>query len=134
MKYFEFIISGSHIRVKGQLILLTVAFFLFFSCTYDDEETLNPLNPCDTVAITYSGLIQPILDAHCYSCHSGNNPRADISLEEYEDVRDLAIDGRLGGVINYEAGYIPMPYRRDQLDSCNLYYINSWIEDGAPNN
>lgn len=133
MKNFVFNIRKSLIREKGQLILFTVALFLIFSCTSDNEETINPDQPCNTVVITYSDVIQPILDANCYECHSGSTPSANISLEDYEDVIDLAIDGRLGGSINHEAGYSPMPYGRGQLDTCELYFINTWIEGVAGN-
>lgn len=134
MKYAVLSFCFSFIRRKRQAIPVLVASIMLFSCTSDSLEDLIPLNPCDTVAITYSGVIQPILEANCYGCHSGNNPRGDVLVDNYEDVRDLAIDGRLGGVVNHEAGYPPMPQMRPQLDTCELYYINTWIELGAPDN
>ena len=131
MKLIYFDISFSLVREKGQLILILVALSLFSSCTKDSIESLNP---CDTVAITYSGVVQPILEVNCYGCHSGSSPRGNVSLDNYDDVKVVALDGRLGGTVNYEPGYSPMPQMRDQLDSCYLYYINTWIEEGAPNN
>ena len=134
MKYLFLKNSFLVIKKKGQIILILVAFIALFSCTYDDEETLFPQHPCDTVAITYSGVVQPILVASCYECHSGLNPQGDVLLDNFEDVRDAAIDGRLGGTINYKPGYPPMPRGRAQLDSCKLYFINTWIEQGTPDN
>ena len=124
-------LSFNALSMKGHIILTVVAFVLSFSCTKDSMESLNP---CDTVAITYSGAIQPVLEASCYGCHSGSSPQGGVSLDSYDAVRVVAMDGRLAGTVNYEPGYPPMPQRQPQLDSCKLYYINTWIEQGAPNN
>ncbi len=136
MKFYNYKISFDPIKKKGHVFSLLVAWSLFFSCTYDDEETLILSNPCDTVPVTYSGVIQPILETYCYSCHSSNNPSGGIILDNYEDVRDIALeeDSRLIGSINHEAGYAAMPQRQSKLDSCKLHYFDVWVEQGGANN
>jgi len=136
MKFYNYKISFDLIKEKRQVFSMLVALNLFFSCAYDDEETLILSNPCDTVPVTYSGVIQPILETYCYSCHSSYNPSGGIILDNYEDVRDIALeeDSRLIGSINHEDGYTAMPQRQSKLDSCKLHYFDVWVEQGGPNN
>jgi hypothetical protein len=134
MEPVRYISKSSSFAKEGHIILSLVAFALLYSCAYDDEETLNPMGSCDTVDITYSGVIQPLLASNCYSCHSGSSPTGGIRLDSYEYVSEVAMDGSLSGTVNWEPGYPPMPRNLDQLDSCKLYYINTWIEEGYPDN
>jgi len=68
------------------LSIVTIVTILFSaaSCYYDSEEALYPSlsSSCDTITVTFSGTITPILANSCLSCHSnatapsaGNNIR-----------------------------------------------------------
>lgn len=126
-KYYKRLVTASVI----------VAFFFvmtLFSVSCSKHENTEPKHPCDTIELTYSGVIQPLLEQNCYGCHGNGNSSGDQTLDTYEDVYAAAMDGRLYGVVNHVDGYPAMPYYRPQLDSCSLYFINRWIEEGAPNN
>jgi len=89
---------------------------------------------CDTVNITFSGTVQPVIEANCKGCHSGANPSGGVFLETYNDIKTNAQNGKLMGTINHEAGYSPMPQNGEQLSHCNQRAIEKWIEDGMPDN
>ncbi|HFC00011.1 MAG TPA: hypothetical protein ENJ53_04320 [Phaeodactylibacter sp.] len=66
------------------LFFLAILFWLQItqtSCTNDHlpEPTPNPL--CDSISITYDGLIKPIIDASCAStgCHVVGFPKGDYT-------------------------------------------------------
>jgi hypothetical protein len=126
--------------MKRLFITLTAvsAFSMFFtSCYYDNEEALYPTlsSSCDTINVTYSGTIVPILSNNCYSCHSnktaatsGNN----IPLENYTDVTSR-IDA-VAGSINHTGSFSSMPKNGGKLKVCSLTQFDIWIRKGMINN
>ncbi len=54
----------------------------------------NPPNPdpvvCDSAIVTYNGTIIPILDANCFSCHSGQTPEGGLDLSNYDQLAFVA--------------------------------------------
>lgn len=89
---------------------------------------------CDTTNVTYSGNIEPIINNSCTGCHSGGAPAGNIALTNYAEVKKQADNGKLGGSVNWEAGYVPMPKDAAQLSDCKLKTIEIWIAEGAQNN
>ena len=126
--------------MKSKKLLITTvivaSFFTIvgFSMSSSKGENTVSTNPCDTVELTYSGVIQPLLEQNCYKCHSNGKSKRGQKLDTYEDVYAIAMDGSLHGVVNHVAGYPAMPYFKPKLDSCSLHFINKWIDEGAPNN
>jgi hypothetical protein len=102
------------------------------SCSKDVNN--GPKHPCDTIEVTYSGVIQPLLEANCYECHGNGQSHKDVTLDSYEGVYAVAISGQLSGAVNHRSGYSAMPYYRPQLDTCSIHFIDEWIDAGAPNN
>jgi mono/diheme cytochrome c family protein len=88
---------------------------------------------CDTLNITYSGTIRPLIENRCEGCHSGGDPSGELSYENYDGVAQVAADGRLLGAINWDPDYTNMPQNGDQLSQCNIDKIRIWIENGYPN-
>ena len=88
---------------------------------------------CDTVNITYSATVRPILDKYCIGCHSGTNPPKGINLTVYGDVRTVALDGRLRGVTARLPGYTPMPFGGNKLPDCEIDQLSAWANKGAQN-
>ncbi len=115
------------------LIFLLVG-ITYMSCENENEEDLFGKEECDTVNVTFSGDFLPILESICYDCHSKATQTAPFLLEGYDNVKFKVDEGRLEGAINHRQGYSPMPKFRDKLPDCNLAKINSWINDGAPEN
>lgn len=94
----------------------------------------NSCGDCDTVGVTFSGTVSPIIQNNCQGCHSGGSPSGDIFLRNYNEVVAQASTGRLYGAISHADGYENMPYNQAQLSECKLDQIRIWIEDGMPNN
>lgn len=88
---------------------------------------------CDTLNVTFSGTIMPIVQTNCTGCHSGASPGGGINLTGYSGVEAIASTGQLLGVVKHLAGYRPMP-PSGQLSDCQISQINKWITNGKPNN
>jgi hypothetical protein len=117
------------------LILFSCTILLIQSCKYDKAWELMPgTEPCDTIAVTFSGQIQSILLHNCMDCHSTENETAGVVLDTYEGAKFVAEDGRLIAVINHESGVPPMPKDASKLDPCTIRIIEIWVEDGALDN
>jgi hypothetical protein len=55
----------------------------------------NYCDDCDTLNVTWSGKIKPIIDLKCRGCHSGTNPPQGINLSTYTGVQGIALTGSL---------------------------------------
>ncbi len=109
------------------------------SCYYDKEELLYPeiSSSCDTVNVTYSENISPIIEMNCLSCHSNSTAAvygSDIKLENFEDIEIYVTNGQLLGSILQNSGYEPMPKGSGKMDDCKIKQFEIWISEGAINN
>ncbi len=112
---------------------ISLVFFLQ-SCTYDKEMLLPPSNSADTVNVSLAAFILPLLRANCFSCHGNGSNLGNVSLDTYDDVKALAVSGRLLGSISHSAGFAPMPEGADKLDDSSIDAVRIWIDEGASNN
>lgn len=123
------------IRILKQLTLLLLMAASLSACYYDNEEDLYPSPPpCDTVDVSYSNDVWPIINDNCTFCHSGGAPSGNVSLENYEDIVIAADNGSLLGTIKHEEGWSPMPNGGGKLSDCNIAIIEKWVNDGTPDN
>jgi hypothetical protein len=107
------------------------------SCYYDNEEYLYPDLPggeCDTVNVSYSGVVAPIMAASCNSCHSPAAPSGNVTISTYDGLKASVNSGQFWKAINHESGASPMPQGGNKLPSCELKKIKAWIDAGAPQN
>ena len=88
---------------------------------------------CDTTTYTYSGVIAPMMQLYCTGCHNSASA-AGGSLEDYTDVMNAAVNGRLIGDISHSAGYNAMPQVGSILEDCQITQVKKWVAAGAPNN
>ncbi|WP_417612987.1 hypothetical protein [Owenweeksia hongkongensis] len=122
---------------KGK-ILLTFGALLFVvsSCYNDNKEDIyqNANNDCDTSNVTYSATIKAIVTANCAisGCHSGTNPSANLDYTTYADLETSASNGALVNRINGRGAL--MPQGGPALPECQITQIETWVNDGAPNN
>ena len=90
---------------------------------------------CDTLNVTFSGTVQPILADRCVSCHSGASPDGGVNLSSHSgvvsavDTRDLVAAVRQTG-----GGVATMPPSGNPLTECQIRAIELWIAAGKPNN
>lgn len=122
----------------GLALLMMVGLSLSGGCYYDVEETLYPAPPggsdCDTIDVSYSSTVFPILEENCVSCHQGTSPGGNVSLEAYSDIVLAAESGNLYGSIAHLDGFSKMPKGGEQLPTCEIDQIKSWVDAGSPNN
>ena len=95
-----------------------------------DQETSD----CETENVSYSGFVAGIFDTSCNGCHSTTEAFGGVILDQYEMVKIEVDNGKLFGAINWSEGFERMPQGQDQLDSCTIVKIKSWIDEGAQNN
>ena len=88
---------------------------------------------CDTTNVTYSGVIQIIMQKNCTGCHSATNAGGGIKLDSYADVKSTITSGRFYGSIIQSSGFKPMP-PGSKLSDCNIKKIKTWMNKGALNN
>lgn len=89
---------------------------------------------CITDNITYSGYVADVFNTSCNGCHSTSAAFGGIILDTYDGVKKVVDADRLYGSINWAQGYQKMPQGQDQLDSCTIAKVKTWIDEGAQNN
>lgn len=89
---------------------------------------------CDTLNVTYSGSIVPLVQQRCQGCHSGAVPQGGLDLTSWSVLNALAADGRLVAAVNHASGAVPMPPSGPILPLCERRKIELWVAAGAPNN
>jgi hypothetical protein len=122
---------------KILLIAFCCSFLLLSSCYYDVQEELHPgisSQVCDTTNITYAVSISTIMDNNCNSCHSTAAASGNAILDNYADLRIVALNGRLEGAIEHLSGFAAMPQNVPMLSQCDRLTIKKWIENGITNN
>ncbi|MEI6434847.1 MAG: c-type cytochrome domain-containing protein [Bacteroidota bacterium] len=87
---------------------------------------------CDSVNVTYTLTINPILQGWCVGCHGGSNPANGLSLETYNEAVSCANSGRLMGAIRQEASFYAMPKGGEKLSPCEIALFQKWINTGTP--
>ncbi len=92
--------------------------------------------------IDFSADIKPILQANCYACHSGAQPKAQLRLDIASGLRKGGVNGpvitpgkstesRLVHRIEGTGGEQRMPLKGQPLKNEEIARIRSWIDAGA---
>ena len=100
---------------------------------YCDQEE------CDSINVSFSETVFPIIQNSCYGCHSGTEPGGGIYLTNHSEIANAGAiapvnTGSLLGAITWASGNIPMPQNGQQLTDCKIAQIRKWINDGMPDN
>tara|TARA_B110000037_G_scaffold217923_1_gene279913 strand:+ start:6111 stop:6476 length:366 start_codon:yes stop_codon:yes gene_type:complete len=120
----------------NRIFVLISLIFLLASCKHDSLIEISPeiIVACDSTVVSFSATIAPILNASCVSCHKGSNAAGSIWLDNYTDVKLVAIDNSLLGSIKHLYGFAAMPQGALKLDDCKIAKIENWISEGMLNN
>lgn len=123
--------------------------YLFSAMTLYAQEPLDPTAKISTItnveeAVLYDHVIQPILEARCYDCHSSRKQKGDLRLDKVEYI---VRGGKEGEVISpgpadssslYNRLVLPIededhmpPGEKPQLSSSEIALIKYWIEEQA---
>jgi hypothetical protein len=122
--------------MKQLVIIAVILTALSISCYYDTEESLYPdLFGCetDTVKITYSSSISPMMENNCLMCHGSTVAQSwggDINLDGYQNVVDNK-DYILGS-IRHDKNNKPMPKGSSKLETCYIQMFEIWMAVNCP--
>jgi hypothetical protein len=98
------------------------------------KNTVSCTINCDSSQFKYGANITTILSAYCLGCHSGAGPSGGIDLSTYNNVKTVALSGRLVGAVSHAPGYSAMPKNASKLSACQIAQIRKWVDAGSPNN
>ena len=118
-----------------KLLIISLFILMSMACTWENEEDLFGIDLCDTLDVSYSRDVVPILAGSCYECHSNSNApdfAQGIAFEDYKDA--FSYSTSIVGAINHEDGFPAMPKGAGKLDSCSISVIEAWVNQGAPDN
>ena len=118
--------------MKKNLLFYLSALLILSSC--ETEHLYGPdgileVDLCDTIDVTYTAHIKPIIDDKCESCHNSNATSGNVILTTYDDVKDAVNTRQLKEIVNYEPGNARMP-PSGKMSNCVLLKINTWIKEG----
>ena len=120
------------------IVLALVGVTMIPGCYYDNEEDLYPVPAfCDTVAVSYTAFVQPLLDANCNGCHSQSAAPtfgAGYDLETFAQLQNVVNSGQLLCSIKHDNGCSQMPKGAQKLPKCTIDKVEAWVNAGAPNN
>jgi uncharacterized membrane protein len=88
---------------------------------------------CETVNVTFTQHIQPLIEQKCLNCHRGNTPSGGVNLSTHAGVETVALNGRLMGAVTHSTGFTAMPFGGQKLADCQIEMIKIWIDRGATN-
>ena len=89
---------------------------------------------CDSVNVSYTGEVWPIIQNKCKGCHSGSAPGGNILLTDYNTVSTIAANPKFMGSILHASGYSAMPKNAAMLSTCEIGVLRNWIAEGKQNN
>jgi hypothetical protein len=130
------IFNGMSRRIIFGMGIPLLGILLLPACLWDNVEEIYPDTPnCDTLSVSFSNDLVPILSNNCFSCHSGVNAPSfggGLSFEDHSDVAGYS--DRIIGAINHEPGFNAMPKVGDKLDPCSILKFEAWAQAGTPDN
>ncbi|MFN0036016.1 MAG: hypothetical protein ACKVUS_13215 [Saprospiraceae bacterium] len=121
MKQFLFVLSA----------IAALAAFAQTSCYYDNEVEQYGTTPCDTVAISYSQDILPIIQANCISCHAPGGEQEGSPFTSYDELKNYTDNRQIVERVNGVGGVMPPT---GAISECNQLKIEAWVNAGAPEN
>lgn len=116
----------------SRLLPIFVILVLVFSCSYDNLDEYYRDVICDTINVSFSETVFPIVERNCLGCHFDGNPTG-VELTTYIKITDNIGKGFFLGNIKHAPGFRAMP-PNSKLDDCSISEIENWISEGAQNN
>jgi uncharacterized membrane protein len=123
--------------------------YLFAVVSMEGREPIDPAVRIQTIsnvkdAVLYADVIQPILEARCYDCHSSRKQKGDLRLDKQEFIirggknGDVIKDGPADSSSIYKRLLLPIedkhhmpPEEKPQLSSSEIALIQYWVEENA---
>jgi len=114
------------------LIMTAIGIISQTACYYDNEEEQYGVTTCDTVAISYSADIQPIIQANCISCHAPGGQQESSPFTTYDGLKLYTLNREIADRVVGKNGALMPP--SGAMSTCNQLKIEAWVNAGAPNN
>jgi cytochrome c553 len=124
-------------------LLIICGLLIIFSSCYNDKADKLYVQPtttttCDTSNVTYSAIVNPIIQNSCAnssSCHNAAGAAlSGYDFTSYSGLQRAAVSGNLIPAIQH-AGSLPyMPLNQAKLADCDIQKIVIWINAGALQN
>ena len=116
---------------KILLLIIIVVVICLPACNFDKGELPKPQTKslCDSLNVTYTNTIAPIISAHCISCHKAGFAPGDFTM--YSVVKAKADAGSLK---NRVLILQDMPKGGPPLSVSDQQKIQCWLDAGSPNN
>jgi hypothetical protein len=93
---------------------------------------------CDTLAISFSAKIKPLMDARCGSndnaCHTAAASKGSVFLDSYIGVKRAANSGKLISAITWDNNATRMPQGKPKLGQCDIDLVTYWVKQGKLDN
>ncbi|MBV8389685.1 MAG: hypothetical protein JO080_07795 [Mucilaginibacter sp.] len=123
-------------KILRYIFIPLVLIMVIAGCYYDHANLVYPQpTNCVVSNITYSSSVVGILKTNCYSCHSGSaSAGGGIQLDNYTSLKTYVSNGQLMNSLNHTGGVPAMPLTGSQLSACDILTIQTWINNGTPNN
>lgn len=129
-------------KLISMALSIALVSILVLSCSKSSEDEVAPPPPppggggntCDTVNMTYTADVKPLLQSNCYGCHGNGQTSGGVTLDTYAGVKTVVDNNKLMGVVTHASGFPAMPKGGAKLSDCNINKIKSWIGRGAQNN
>ena len=124
--------------------------YLFAALSMEDNRLTDPTVKLRTIedigeASLYPDVIQPILEARCYDCHSSTKQKGELRLDHVDFIRRGGKNGKVIGegpadsstlfrrlMLPLEDDKHMPPSEKPQLSSSEIALIKYWIEEDAP--
>lgn len=108
------------IFVMKKLFILPIFLILFFSCSSESEDDMDPL---PTNKVTYTETIKEIIDNNCLNCHVDPPVNgASVPLITLQNVSEAVTNRDL--IDKVESGY--MPLYGDVLTPAQVQALKDW--------
>jgi hypothetical protein len=122
---------------------LTVTLGIAFAVHADvgDEPTVRPAVAAVHTEVSFSGEVLPLLEKHCWECHSEQSSELGLKLDTYEGVMAGSDYGTViepgdpdGSLLIDMIQSGDMPEDGDPVPADEIEVIRNWIAEGAVNN
>lgn len=116
-------------KIHFSIALLALVFLI--GCYNDNEEELYGNTSCNIITVSFSKDIMPLIQAECATsgCHVQGGAGNGI-FDNYQNVKAKVDNGSLMDRVVVQKSMPPSK----PLSSCQVEYIEAWINQGAPNN
>lgn len=120
-----------------KILQVFIIFSICYSCKKKEEtiplvdKTISD-NCIDTMYVSYTKQIQPILNANCVRCHDAATGQ---NFTTYKTTKPFAEAGILQGCIDGDPNFILMPPSNSKkMNSCDINKIHAWVRQGMKDN